>query len=147
MVFGLFLFVSVVGVIVLFLLTEEFGDPAVASTETLMAGRTLYLEHCADCHGDNLQGEVNWKIQKPDGTMPAPPHDDSGHTWHHDDELLFNYTKRGGQAMIPGDFKSGMPAFKDILKDDEIETILSFIKSRWSEKSRKVQKEISAAKR
>lgn len=110
-------------------------------------GRLIYTENCASCHGDTLQGEPDWQSPKPDGTMPAPPHDDSGHTWHHNDQLLFDYTKKGGQAMIPGDFKSGMPAFGETLTDDEIGAVLMFIKSNWSERSREYQKRLSQDKK
>ncbi len=81
-----------------------------------------------------------------DGTMPAPPHDDSGHTWHHGDQLLFDYTKKGGQEVIGSDFKSGMPGFGEILSDKEIWAVIEFIKSNWSEANKKRQKMISSTK-
>ncbi len=113
----------------------------------IATGKSVYAENCASCHGDTLQGEPDWQSPKPDGRMPAPPHDDSGHTWHHSDQLLFDYTKKGGQAMIPGDFKSGMPAFDEILTDDEIKSVLMFIKSQWSERSQAYQKKLSQDKK
>ncbi|MEK9752652.1 MAG: cytochrome c [Rhodospirillaceae bacterium] len=94
-------------------------------------GAKLYAANCATCHGDKLQGEPNWRYKKADGTLPAPPHDASGHTWHHNDQLLFDYTKQGGQALAPEGFKSGMPAFSGTLSDDDIWAVLAFIKSRW----------------
>lgn len=95
-------------------------------------GRTIYQTYCATCHGINLQGETeNWREVKEDGTLPAPPHDETGHTWHHDDQLLFDYTKNGGAAMVPEGFQSAMPAFGNVLSDKEIRASLSFIKSRW----------------
>lgn len=104
------------------------------SAEVIKAGSTLYETHCASCHGKNLEGETaNWRDLKKDGTLPAPPHDASGHTWHHDDQLLFDYTKKGGTVMTPEGFKSAMPGFQDKLRDDEIWAVLSFIKSRWPE--------------
>jgi len=94
-------------------------------------GKALYAAHCAACHGENLEGEPNWRTKKPDGTLPAPPHDASGHTWHHNDQLLFDYTKHGGKALAPEGFKSGMPAFGGTLRDGDIWAVLAFIKSRW----------------
>ena len=94
-------------------------------------GQAVYEQHCADCHGKNLEGEPDWRTKKPDGTLPAPPHDESGHTCHHHDQLLFDYTKHGGQALAPDGFKSGMPAFGETLSDDDIWAVLAFIKSRW----------------
>lgn len=94
-------------------------------------GKALYAANCAACHGANLEGEANWRSKKPDGTLPAPPHDETGHTWHHNDQLLFDYTKHGGQALAPEGFKSAMPAFGGALPDDDIWAVLAFIKSRW----------------
>src|SRR5947209_11610539 len=73
-------------------------------------GKVVYEQECAPCHGDHLQGEPNWRRRKPNGQWPAPPHDQTGHTWHHSDKVLFDVTKFGIQAMIP-DRESDMPAF------------------------------------
>lgn len=96
-------------------------------------GSQVYNAQCADCHGDKLQGQPNWRTRKPDGVLPAPPHDASGHTWHHSDRLLFDYTKKGGQALMPEGVKSGMPGFGHILNDHDIWAVLAFIKSTWPE--------------
>ena len=109
------------------------------------AGAALYQEYCASCHGANLEGEPNWQTRKADGTLPAPPHDETGHTWHHDDEMLFLYTKLGGEAFLASrgieGFKSGMTGFGDILSDDEIRAVLDWIKSQWPEDIRRIQAE------
>ena len=102
------------------------------NTEAVKLGAKIYAAECASCHGENLQGEPNWRVAKADGVLPAPPHNDDGHTWHHADSLLFNYTQKGGQGMGPEGFQSGMPGFGDTLSDEEIWSVLSFIKSRWS---------------
>jgi len=94
-------------------------------------GQSLYADHCASCHGKALEGQANWRQRTPEGTLPAPPHNADGHTWHHPDQLLFDYTKKGGQALAPKGFKSGMPGFSQQLRDEEIWAVLSFIKSRW----------------
>lgn len=103
--------------------------------EQVTLGKSVYAENCAGCHGANLEGETkDWKATKEDGTLYAPPHDDQGHTWHHGDELLFKYTKEGGQFIGGDDFKSGMPGFSESLSDDEIWAVLAFIKTSWTEK-------------
>ncbi|MBT3907967.1 MAG: cytochrome c [Rhodospirillaceae bacterium] len=102
-------------------------------------GRELYLKYCAACHGADLKGQPNWRAQKPDGTRPAPPHDETGHTWHHPDQLLFDYTKFGGKALYPK-ANSAMPGFKDSLSDQQIWGVLNYIKSRWPEQIRKRHK-------
>ena len=97
------------------------------------SGTRIYAEQCASCHGANLQGQGDWKVPGPDGKLPAPPHDETGHTWHHDDETLFKLTKHGLAAMLGPDsnYESNMPAYEGVLADEEIVAVLSFIKSRW----------------
>ena len=92
-------------------------------------GKSLYASQCASCHGENLQGQPNWQQRNAEGRLPAPPHDQSGHTWHHSSAQLFQVTKYGVQSVAGPDYKSDMPAFEHIISDDEIITILSYIKS------------------
>jgi mono/diheme cytochrome c family protein len=95
-------------------------------------GREVYGMACASCHGANLGGQPNWRVRGPDGLLPAPPHDDTGHTWHHPDVVLFEITKFGMQKFAGPGYKTAMPAFERRLSDDDILAVLSFIKSRWS---------------
>lgn len=129
------------------LVKEYFWVEEPNSNKQLLLGKSVYLDNCASCHGKNLQGQENWQSMNLDGTTPAPPHDDSGHTWHHGDQLLFDYTKKGGQEVIGGDFKSGMPGFGEILSDKEIWAVIEFIKSNWSETNKKRQEMISSTER
>lgn len=101
--------------------------------EVVLLGELLYAEHCASCHGANLEGQENWKERKPDGRMPAPPHDMSGHTWHHPEEQLFLLTKRGPARLIGNGYQSDMPGYAEILSDAQIVAVLSYIKSTWPE--------------
>ncbi|SPH18253.1 Cytochrome c6 [Defluviimonas aquaemixtae] len=105
-------------------------------------GERLYADFCASCHGADLEGQPDWRSVDADGRLPAPPHDKTGHTWHHGDGLLFAYTKLGGKAVMEAqglDFDSGMPAFADELTDQEIRNVLAFIKSTWPERQRELQ--------
>ncbi|MDJ0820190.1 MAG: cytochrome c [Paracoccaceae bacterium] len=123
------------------------ASPALASHELedrdTGRGEVLYAEHCAACHGADLEGQPNWRVPNADGTLPAPPHDETGHTWHHDNLLLFDYTKLGGQGALARrgvtNFTSGMPGFADTLSDDDIWDILGFIRSTWPERIKAVQ--------
>lgn len=110
--------------------------------ESVALGKGLYQQHCASCHGENLEGQPNWRKRGADGKLPAPPHDDSGHTWHHGDKMLFEITKNGMVSpYAPDGYLTDMGAWKDILTDKEIWSVLAFIKSRWSDESQRIQAE------
>lgn len=119
--------------------SSELEDRPGSATLRIAEGQLLYAEHCASCHGANLEGQPNWQSRLPDGRFPAPPHDETGHTWHHSDAYLFDVTKRGGQATALAGFVSGMPEFGSVLSDEQIRSTLAFIKSRWSTKVRALQ--------
>ncbi|WP_142849515.1 c-type cytochrome [Telmatospirillum sp. J64-1] len=104
------------------------ADPT--DPQAIALGERVYREHCAACHGTNLEGQRDWQSRRPDGRLPAPPHDETGHTWHHADEVLFRITKEGVAALVPG-YESDMPAYADTLTDNEIWAVLAYIKSRW----------------
>lgn len=105
------------------------ADPTDA--RAVAEGEAVYLAHCASCHGTRLQGQPNWQEALPDGGYPAPPHDGSGHTWRHSDRQLFEATKFGGGFSAAPGSVSHMPAFENVLSDDEIWAALAFVKSRW----------------
>jgi mono/diheme cytochrome c family protein len=94
-------------------------------------GATVYAARCAQCHGANLEGQPDWRQPRANGRLPAPPHDASGHTWHHPDDILFGITKNGMAPYAPAGYESDMPAFSGTLTDDEIAAAIAFIKSRW----------------
>jgi len=121
--------------------TISTTDPE--NTTQVKRGKIIYHRFCSLCHGKNLQGQANWRIRKPNGKLPAPPHDDAGHTWHHADDLLFGIVKFGlVPPYAPKNYESDMPAWGSTLKDDDIWAVLTFIKSRWSDETRKIQLEI-----
>lgn len=96
----------------------------------LVLGQRLYREHCASCHGVNLEGQPNWQTRRPNGRLPAPPHDESGHTWHHPDAQLAELTRKGLSGLLPG-YESDMFAFEGVLTDAEIEAVIAYIASTW----------------
>ena len=120
---------------VLLLLTGRLPLPSSSNSELaaqLQIGQQVYTDQCAACHGANLEGQPNWQSPGLDGLMPAPPHDETGHTWHHTTELLFAITKYGivEAANLEG-YESAMPAYDGVLTDGEIGAVLAFIKSQW----------------
>lgn len=116
------------------------NETAVPPVPTLDAarvaqGKVLYQQHCAACHGAQLEGAQDWKKSLPDGSLPSPPHDNSGHTWHHSDALLLFILANGGDIQQ----NSKMPAFQDKLTEAEMAAILDFIKSHWGKDEREFQ--------
>jgi mono/diheme cytochrome c family protein len=111
-----------------------------ALANQIAIGKALYAQHCASCHGTKLEGQPNWQTRNAAGRMPAPPHNDSGHTWHHSDDQLFRITKFGVSAIVP-DYESDMIGFEGKLSDEEIRAVINFIKSTWSTRYRDYQAE------
>ena len=108
-------------------------------------GEALYQEYCAACHAVDLSGQEDWQTADENGVRPAPPHDETGHTWHHPYEMLFYYTKLGGEGFAKAQnmqpFPSGMPAFGEQLSDEQIDGILRYIESTWPEEIRNMRAE------
>ena len=113
----------------------------VSAESDLRMGERLYPENCASCHGANLEGQPDWRTRLPNGRLPAPPHDASGHTWHHTDRVLFDIVKRGPAAIVGAGYESDMPGYEGVLTDDEITSIVDYIKSTWPDKERAFQSE------
>lgn len=112
--------------------SEASAGIDVSNERQVARGETLYAQECASCHGKRLEGQTrNWRQRLPDGSIPAPPHDASGHTWHHPDTMLFEITKYGRLKAARTSVRSNMPAFEKKLSDEEIWAVLSFIKRQW----------------
>jgi mono/diheme cytochrome c family protein len=117
--------------------------PTLDASEVAL-GQQVYLQHCAICHGQNAEGQPNWKQPDTNGNMPAPPHDDTGHTWHHTDGLLYEITRDGFRDPLkPPDSPLTMPAFGDKLSDAEIRAVIAYFKTLWSEQSRLFQWQVT----
>ncbi|HLF58712.1 MAG TPA: cytochrome c [Alphaproteobacteria bacterium] len=106
-------------------------------------GKKVYDAHCARCHGANLKGQPDWQRPGPSGKLPAPPHDATGHTWHHTDRQLFEVTKFGTKIFASSDYRTDMTGFGDKLGDREIWAVLAYIKSRWPADIRARQRQIT----
>lgn len=113
--------------------------------EVVAEGAEIYATHCAACHGSDLAGQTEWQVRRPDGRLPAPPHDATGHTWHHADALLIDLTTRGTAAVVGGGYESDMPGFGDVLSAQDIIAVLSYIKSTWPPRVIAIHDGINAA--
>ncbi len=105
-------------------------------------GAAVYKDHCASCHGAALEGQPDWRVRKPNGRLPAPPHDATGHTWHHPTSVLIEIVQNGlVPPNAPDGYESDMPAFRGVLSDTDIGAVLSFIQSRWTDDVRSFRRE------
>lgn len=82
--------------------------------KVVSSGIKVYQEHCVSCHGAKLEGEPNWRTRKKSDRMPAPPHSEKGHTWHHADQLLFELTKFGLKKLAGDSYETDMPAYENV---------------------------------
>jgi mono/diheme cytochrome c family protein len=107
-------------------------------------GRTYYEQTCAACHGLGGQGQFPEAPFEPDATgrIGAPPHNETGHTWHHTDELLLRYITEGGFAN-PANFYI-MPRFDALYDRDQAALIIAYIKTMWTEEQRIMQHHMTA---
>ena len=138
---------TLAGFVAAFVLTqpsEAVGILTPDDAEVVALGQDIYATQCAACHGARLGGQPNWRMRGEDGLLPAPPHDATGHTWHHDDETLFTLTKYGLAGLMKNAPPSGMPVYEGVLSDDEVIAVLSFIKSTWPDDLREYHDELNA---
>ena len=106
--------------------TDLFG---LSDSERAFEGGVLYTANCIGCHGDR------------DGTggiSAAPRHDETGHTWHHPDAQLTDWVLNGRLGF------SRMPPFRDTLSEEQVGSVLAYIKTWWSVDKRASQADISA---
>lgn len=116
--------------------------------KVLARGKQVYAAQCGACHGATLEGQPDWRERGLNGLLPAPPHDASGHTWHHADDVLFRITKHGvAKAAGLKDYLSAMPIYEGVLSDDEIIAVLSWIKAQWPTAVRQRHDQINAQAR
>ena len=114
------------------------GEREQSATVDVALGQTVYEANCAACHGLQGEGQPNWQQPDAEGKLPAPPHDSTGHTWHHPDGLLLEIIAQGGGAP-----NSDMPAYADVLSREEMEAVLAHIKTFWSAQDREFQRRVT----
>lgn len=99
------------------------------SSEQIVAGREVFAQNCAVCHGEEAEGLAgDWREKLDDGSFPPPPLDGSAHAWHHPQEILLRVIDYGGEAM-----GGKMPAFIDVLDQEEKLAAIAYFQSFWSD--------------
>ncbi len=92
-------------------MTYQFPDP----TE----GQVLYDAYCVSCHGEDLNG------RGPVSDMLDPyPRDFSKH------QFVAAYEERFKDSILNGVGGTDMPAWKNILSEEKVETLIAFIKEK-----------------
>ena len=96
----------------------KLKNPVASTPESIATGQQLYTRSCASCHGRNGQGGPGNDL------IPAAP-SLLGDDWSHGstDGEIFTNIKNG----VAPDFN--MVPFKDKLKDDDIWSIVNYIRS------------------
>lgn len=108
-------------------------------TTQVAQGREIYQQYCVTCHGAEAEGAANWATPGPEGFSLPPPHDDTGHTWHHSDRVLYEVIRDGMSDPLRPGSPLRMPAFGDKLSDREIRGVIEYFKSLWSAEHRQWQ--------
>lgn len=107
--------------------TARFSD----DPDTLAMGERLYRQNCATCHGGDAQGENPFSPgggRKPGGGYIAPALNGSAHTWHHPPEALYRMVSEGSPVQ-----DSPMRGWEGRMSDEEINSVLSYVRSLWPE--------------
>ncbi len=102
-------------------------------------GRQIYEQYCAACHGWQGEGAANWNKPDEKGEMPPPPHDETGHTWRHSDAMLFRMIAEGWRHPFNKTDRLAMPAFEDTLTDEEIQWVIEYLRTLWTDDQRRYQ--------
>jgi len=109
--------------------SEKGNDESVTQSrwytqEQVSRGSSLYQVNCAQCHQTDASGHANAKENN-----SAPALNGSEHAWHHPLTILRRTVKLGGVPL-----GGTMPGFSDKLKNEEIDDILAWVQSHWSNK-------------
>ena len=133
-----------IGLLILFVVpTVAIASGQPASTDPAPAnvaqGQQIYQQYCAACHGQQAEGAANWNKPDEKGEMPPPPHDETGHTWRHSDAMLFKMIAKGWRHPFNKTYRLTMPAFEDALTEQEIQSVIEYLKTLWTDEQRTYQ--------
>ena len=131
--------ISIKSIIIIFslisLTTFSYKASAKSQNIDIFKGMELYTSNCTSCHMGNLSGNPDWKSGvDDDGQRLPPPLNGTAHTWHHSPEQLFQIIRYGYKKFDPN-YKGKMLG-NDNLSEDDVWSILEYIKSVWPKEIR-----------
>jgi len=92
-------------------------------------GGVTFQKYCASCHQTDASGTGNWRQKDAEGKYPPPPLNGTAHTWHHHMDGLRRTIRMGGVPL-----GGSMPGFGDKLTNQEIDEVLAWVQSHWSDR-------------
>ncbi len=130
-------------------MAESTEDPRremlLAADPGLQAGQASYNLRCAHCHGYAGEGEL--QVSAVDtlalGMKVVPPHDSTGHTWMHPEQLLVQLIQQGAPNPL---YRFQMPAYSEVMTDEEIRQVLAYIRLWWTDAQREHHAAITEAR-
>lgn len=115
------------------------GGPPPLDPEQIKAGRQIYQQYCASCHGPRGEVTANWEEPDARGELPPPPHNAEGHTWKHADAMLYRMVSEGWRDPFNKTRRLTMPAFEDQLSPEQIRDVITYLKTLWTPEQRQFQ--------
>lgn len=117
--------------------TSVFDDPV------LQQGERIYQRYCAHCHGYEGEGQIVDSVEHTLalGYHLVPPHDATGHTWQHPDALLVRVIREGVENPL---HLYPMVGYEGRLTDEEIASIVAYMKLWWTDEQRAYQEQLNA---
>ncbi|PLY12704.1 MAG: cytochrome C oxidase Cbb3 [Sedimenticola sp.] len=91
-------------------------------------GNALFQENCASCHKPDASGTPNWRETNAEGKYPPPPLNGTAHAWHHPLSILRRTVRMGGVPL-----GGTMPGFGNKLNSGQVDYILAWVQSHWSD--------------
>lgn len=91
-------------------------------------GEKIFSINCASCHGDQAQGDPDWRSRDETGRFPPPPLNGTAHAWHHPLAQLKHVIANGS----PGG-KGNMPAWSGKLSEQDMDDTIAWFQAKWSD--------------
>jgi cytochrome c6 len=112
-----------ISILALTFITLTLGAAALGRAQTAAEGQKLYMTYCSSCHGDKGRGDG-----AAGKALPVKPadHTDGKLMNSLSDEFLITIISKGGAAV---DKSSFMPAWGGVLKDNQLQDLLAYIRS------------------